>query len=83
MVFLWLHKKSFLNSCQGNCFYKINFYNQEGIHHIHCFGCIIYHQIMIKKFFYAIGFYSMIFTLDSVDRLLKHSLFNKASFYLL
>ena len=30
----------------------INSYNQDPVHHIHCLGCIFYHQSMIKKFWF-------------------------------
>ena len=44
-------KKAFLNSYEDDCFkYMIHSDNQKLIHHIHCFGCNLYHQSMIKKF---------------------------------
>ena len=47
---LQLGKKAVLNSYQDNCFFIINFDNQELIHYIYCLEYAFYHQIMIKKF---------------------------------
>ena len=47
--FILLDKKDFLNSYKDNCLFIITSNNQELIHHIHCFGCIFYHQSKTKK----------------------------------
>ena len=58
-----LDKKAFLNSYEDNCFFIINSNNQELIHHIHCFGCIFYHQSKKKKSccFHKFLFYDLYF----------------------
>ena len=44
-----LREKAFSNSYKDSCLFIINSNNQELIHHIHCFGCIFYHQSNTEK----------------------------------
>ena len=50
-------------------FFIINSNNQELIHHIHCFGCIFYHQSKTKKSccFHKFLFYDLYFESYSLD----------------
>ena len=59
-------KKLFWFEFQVTVFYVINSDKQGLIHHIHCFGCIFFHQSMKRNFVDFIGSCSMIFTLDFI-----------------